>query len=163
MSLIPTKRRCGISHWQNFGLLIFAKFGLPVSLFHCLETEKCYCFKPVHQCRGFGHQVPFKETLFPDYCIVRKVQSDGAMKDVMPFDRILKVNAVSCKASALAKMMCLFGRFDLEGWVLGYQDRLEGPGGSRSKDRFFPLGERGVCEVWTCWNHRNHRSMDAAI
>lgn len=48
-----------------------------------------------------------KETLFPDYCIVRKVQSDGAMKDVMPFDRILKVNAVSCKASALAKMMCL--------------------------------------------------------
>eukprot|EP00434_Breviolum_minutum_P007833 symbB.v1.2.006910.t1/scaffold418.1/size208590/14 len=28
------------------------------------------------------------------------------MKDVMPFDRILKVNAVSCKASVLAKMMC---------------------------------------------------------
>ena len=62
-----------------------------------------------------------KETLFPDYCIVRKVQSDGAMKDVMPFDRILKVNAVSCKASVLAKMMCL-GILGWEGFDL---DRMQ--------------------------------------
>jgi len=38
----------GISHWQNFGLLIFANFGLPVSFVHCLETGKCYCLKEVH-------------------------------------------------------------------------------------------------------------------
>ena len=59
VSLIPTNPRCDISHWQNFGLLIFAKSGLPVSLFHGLEQEKRYFLKEVNQCQGFGRKVPF--------------------------------------------------------------------------------------------------------
>lgn len=65
LKIQPKGWHSGISHWQNFGLLIFAKFGLPVSFFHCLETETNIVWSQGSSCfcRGFGHQVPVPRKL----------------------------------------------------------------------------------------------------
>lgn len=63
-------------------------------------------FEFVVNVRKDGAKLGFAvETLFADYCVARRVEPSSPLKNVKPYDRLVKVNGASAKASQLAKMV----------------------------------------------------------